>query len=58
MRSGKIRPLRTRDLLDALKEVQPSTGPWFTAARNVVTFGNVDGSYDDLAGYLKRNRSL
>jgi hypothetical protein len=38
--------------------VRPSTGPWFATARNVVAFANTDGSYDDLAAHLKRNRGL
>jgi SpoVK/Ycf46/Vps4 family AAA+-type ATPase len=58
MRSGRLVPLTTRDLLTAAREVQPSTGPWFAAARNVALFGNTDGSYDELAAYLKKNRSL
>ncbi|HZG89598.1 MAG TPA: AAA family ATPase [Pseudonocardia sp.] len=58
MRTGEVRPLTMRDLLAAAKEVQPSTGPWFATARNVALFGNADGSYDDLAAYLKKNRKL
>jgi SpoVK/Ycf46/Vps4 family AAA+-type ATPase len=58
MRSGRLVPLTTRDLLTAAREVQPSTGPWFAAARNVALFGNTDGSYDELAAYLKKHRSL
>ncbi|MGD9987698.1 ATP-binding protein [Pseudonocardia sp.] len=58
MRSGTVQALTTRDLLAAAREVTPSTGPWFAAARNVALFGNTDGSYDDLAAYLKRHRNL
>lgn len=58
VRSGQVRPLTTTDVLRAAKEVQPSTGPWFATARNVALFGNTDGSYDELAAYLKRNRKL
>ncbi|SDF45824.1 ATP-binding protein [Pseudonocardia oroxyli] len=58
MRSGQVRPLTMKDLQAALKEVQPSTGPWFATARNVALFANHDGSYDDLAAYLKKNRRL
>jgi SpoVK/Ycf46/Vps4 family AAA+-type ATPase len=58
MRSGRLVPLTTRDLLAAAREVQPSTGPWFAAARNVALFGNTDGSYDELAAYLRKHRSL
>ncbi|MET0191170.1 MAG: ATP-binding protein [Pseudonocardia sediminis] len=56
MRSGKVRSLTTKDLVAAAREVTPSTGPWFSTARNVALFGNTDGSYDELAAYLKKNR--
>jgi SpoVK/Ycf46/Vps4 family AAA+-type ATPase len=58
MRTGQVRPLTTDDLLSAAREVRPSTGPWFATARNVALFGNADGSYDELAAYLKKNRTL
>ena len=57
MRSGTVRNLTTKDLLAAAHEIQPSTGPWFTTARNVALFGNSDGSYDELAAYLKKRRT-
>lgn len=57
MRAGRLVPLTTRDLEAAAKEVRPSTGPWFATARNVVTFANTDGSYDDLAAYLRKHRT-
>ena len=53
MRTGRVRPLTTADVLTAAREVQPSTGPWFATARNVALFGNTDGSYDELAAYLE-----
>jgi AAA+ superfamily predicted ATPase len=58
VRSGQVRPLTTDDVLVAAREVRPSTGPWFATARNVALFGNTDGSYDELAAYLKKNRTL
>jgi AAA+ superfamily predicted ATPase len=58
VRTGRVRPLTTKDVLTAAREVQPSTGPWFATARNVALFGNADGSYDELAEYLKKNRKL
>lgn len=58
MRSGRLVPLTTKDVESAVREVKPSTGPWFVTARNVVTFANTDGSYDDLAAYLRRNKRL
>jgi SpoVK/Ycf46/Vps4 family AAA+-type ATPase len=56
MRAGKLVPLTTADLDAAVREIRPSTGPWFTTARNVAAFGNADGSYDDLAAYLKKHK--
>lgn len=58
MRSGRLVPLTTKDIEAVTREVQPSTGPWFSTARNVVTFSNTDGSYDDLAAYLRRHKRL
>jgi SpoVK/Ycf46/Vps4 family AAA+-type ATPase len=58
MRAGVVRPVGMADLRAALAEVRPSTGPWFATARNVIGFGNADGSYDDLAAHLKRHRRL
>jgi AAA+ superfamily predicted ATPase len=58
MRSGRLHPLTTERLLTAQREIKPSTGPWFATARNVVTFANTDGSYDELAVYLKKHRQL
>jgi SpoVK/Ycf46/Vps4 family AAA+-type ATPase len=58
MKAGQLRPLTTGGLEAAVREIRPSTGPWFTTARNVTAFGNADGSYDDLAAYLRKHRKL
>ena len=55
-RTGKPRPIGSRDFEAALAEVRPSTGAWLSVARNVAVFGNGDGSYDELHRYLKRRR--
>ena len=55
-RSGEVRMIEMRDLQGALGEVKPSTGPWLSAARNVALFANQDGTYDELAAYLKGRR--
>ena len=55
-RTGTVRMIEMRDLEAALKEVKPSTGPWFVTARNVALFANTDGTYDELAAYLKKNK--
>lgn len=56
VRSGQVRPVRMHDIEMALRQVRPSAGPWFDTARNVVEFGNNDGTYDDLAKYLRRRK--
>jgi SpoVK/Ycf46/Vps4 family AAA+-type ATPase len=53
-RSGQVRMIEMRDLQAALGEVKPSTGPWLSTARNVALFANQDGTYDELAAYVKR----
>ncbi len=51
--SGQVRPIRQADFVRALREVKPSTGPWFETARNAAQFANDDGTYDELLAYLK-----
>ena len=58
VRTGEVRMIEMRDLEAAVSEVKPSTGPWFEAARNVVTFANSDGTYDELLAYMKRRKLL
>ncbi|MFF4103071.1 AAA family ATPase [Streptomyces sp. NPDC001903] len=57
-RSGTIRMIGTKDLLNATKEIKPSSESWFAAARNVAMFANDGGIYDDLVSYLKKKRKL
>lgn len=56
VRSGETRMIEMRDLEAAVADIKPSTGPWFDAARNVVSFANSDGTYDDLLAYMKRRK--
>lgn len=55
-RTGTMRWIGMADLKRALGEVHPSTGPWFTSARNVVEFANVDGTYDELRDWMRKNK--
>jgi SpoVK/Ycf46/Vps4 family AAA+-type ATPase len=55
---GEVRMIEQRDFERALKEVRPSTGPWFATARNVALFANEGGAYDELVTYLKRRKLL
>jgi SpoVK/Ycf46/Vps4 family AAA+-type ATPase len=56
LRSGQVRPVGMADIETAIAQIKPSTGPWFETARNVVEFANNDGSYDELAKYLRRKK--
>lgn len=55
-RTGTMRWIGMADLERSLGEVRPSTGPWFTSARNVVEFANVDGAYDELRDWMRKNK--
>jgi AAA+ superfamily predicted ATPase len=54
--SGRPRPITTDDFRKALKEVRPSTRPWFEVARNYAMFANEGGMYDSLLEYLRVHR--
>ncbi|WP_029113712.1 AAA family ATPase [Mycobacterium sp. URHB0044] len=57
LRTGQVRPVRMDDVHAALAQIRPSAGPWFDTARNVVEFANGDGTYDELANYLRRKKT-
>lgn len=56
--TGEIRPISMDDIRSALAEVRPSTIPWLHSAKNVVSFANNDGRYDELGAYLRAQRML
>lgn len=56
MRTGQVRPVTMADIDTAVAQIRPSTGPWFDTARNVVEFANGDGTYDELAKYMRRKK--
>jgi len=51
--TGEIQPIRTRDLLEVMKKIKPSTKEWFATAKNYALFSNQGGHYDDILDYLK-----
>ncbi|MEU6822434.1 tetratricopeptide repeat protein [Streptomyces atriruber] len=57
-RTGTVRMIGMKDLLDAAATISPSSDPWFASARNVAMFANEGGMYDDLVTYLKKKRKL
>lgn len=58
MATGKPRPLCQTDFKKGLKDVRPSTRPWFETARNYAMFANEGGVYDELLDYLRAARMV
>ncbi len=58
IRSGSVRPINMKDMREALGDIKPSIAPWLQSAKNVVTFANKTGEYDDLVEYLKDEKIL
>jgi len=54
--ASRPRPISTDDFKHALKEVRPSTRPWFEVARNYAMFANEGGMYDELVQYIRVNK--
>jgi transitional endoplasmic reticulum ATPase len=52
MKSGNIEPIKTKDLLKAVKKHRPSTKEWFASAKNYALYANDSGLYDDILNYL------
>jgi hypothetical protein len=44
-----------RHLIEAAREVRPTTLEWLTTARNYAKYSNAGGQYDDVAAFLKAN---
>ena len=55
---NEVRMIEQRDFEAALREVRPSTKTWMVTARNVATFANEGGAYDELAKYLKQRKLM
>lgn len=56
--SGVTRLISMKDVTSALTEVTPSISSWLDSARNVVLFGDGDGTYSELKAYLKKVKRL
>jgi ATPases of the AAA+ class len=56
--TGNVRSISQTDFKKALREVKPSTRPWFEIAKNYALFANDGGIYDDLIEYLKELRMI
>ena len=51
-KTGKPEPIRTKDILNAIKKHKPTTKEWFNSARNYALYSNESGLYDDILTYL------
>ncbi len=56
--SGVERKLEHDDMLNAVKQYQPSTLDWLKTARNLVKYAGADDSYRDVERYLKQTKLL
>jgi len=56
--SAAARPITLADFQQAIKDVRPSTRPWFETARNYALFANEGGVYDDLLAYMRTHKML
>jgi SpoVK/Ycf46/Vps4 family AAA+-type ATPase len=53
LRSGEVRPITTKDLVRAQRQVRPTVDDWLATARNYGTYANETGFYDEVMAYLK-----
>ena len=56
VKTGLPKPIVTKDLLTAAKDVRPSTREWFSTARNHALYANEGGLYDEILEYLNIKR--
>jgi SpoVK/Ycf46/Vps4 family AAA+-type ATPase len=56
--TAAARPITLGDFQQALKDVRPSTRPWFETSRNYALFANEGGVYDDLLAYMRAHKML
>jgi transitional endoplasmic reticulum ATPase len=52
MKKGSVVPLSGKILVQAAKEVKPSTKKWFESAKNHALYANQSGFYDDVLVHL------
>jgi len=52
IKSGTPSPISTRDLLNAVKTIKPSTDQWFSSAKNYALYANDGGVYNDILSFM------
>ena len=50
----ELEPISNDHFAEAFREVKSSVGEWLGQARNFADYANEDGTYDDLAAFLKK----
>lgn len=56
IQSGHVRAVNMSDFQKAMRDVRPSTRPWFEMAKNYALFANEGGVYDELLDYVKSRK--
>ena len=54
MQSGKKELMGTKDIIEAINLINPSTTEWLQTAENYVKYSNQSGLYDQVLDYLKK----
>jgi AAA+ superfamily predicted ATPase len=52
MKTGKVVPITTKDLIKAAGRHKPTTKAWFESAKNYALYANQGGYYDDVLKHL------
>ncbi len=52
MKTGKVVPITTKDLIKAAGRHRPTTKAWFESAKNYALYANQGGHYDDVLRHL------
>ncbi|HSI62445.1 MAG TPA: ATP-binding protein, partial [Candidatus Saccharimonadia bacterium] len=52
MKTGKVIPLTTKEMLKAASRHKPTTRAWFESAKNYALYANQGGFYDDVLKHL------
>ncbi|MDD4930085.1 MAG: ATP-binding protein [Gallionella sp.] len=52
LKTGRERPIDSKDIASVLKQIKPSTLEWLAVAKNYVEYANEEGSYDEIRDYL------
>lgn len=53
IKAGAPSPVGTKDLMTAVRALNPTTREWFATAKNYALYSNQGGAYDDILKYLK-----